>query len=114
MPESYIITTNCADEVYAACADVCPVDCIHPVPFPDEPFKNNPFMVIDPDTCINCGLCLPECPIKAIVASPDEDPVAAKLNQDLTPAAIEWEAQHGKAPNRPSNDPPHRPDNKLR
>ena len=111
---TYVITAKCADEVYAACVDVCPVNCIYPVPFPNEPHKDKPFMIIDPELCINCGLCLPECPINAIVASPEENPAAAKLNRDLTPAAKEWEAQHGKAPTRQPNDPPHRPDNRLR
>ncbi len=116
MPEgdpTHVITNKCADEVYAACVDVCPVDCIHPVPYPKDPFKGKPFMVIDPETCINCGNCLPACPINAIVASPEEDPAAAKLNRELTPEAIKWEAEHGRAPNRQPNDPPHRPDNKL-
>ncbi len=111
---THVITDKCADECYAACVDVCPVDCIHPVPFPDEPFKNKPFMVIDPENCINCGLCLPECPVDAIVSSPEENPKAAKQNLDLTPAAIEWEKQNGRAPTRQPNDPPNRSDNKLR
>jgi len=122
---AYVITAKCADECYAACVDVCPVDCIHPVPFKDttvpegqenklKNLEGKPFMVIDPDPCINCGICLPECPINAIVATEEEDPAAAKINLDLTPAAIEWERLHGKAPTRPPNDPPHRPDNKVR
>jgi len=111
---THVITDKCADECYAACVDVCPVDCILPVPFPNEPFKKKPFMIIDPETCINCGLCLPECPIDAIVSSPEENPEAAKLNRDLVPDATEWQKQHGNWPTRPPNDPPHRPDNKLR
>lgn len=104
----YVITEKCLDEVYAACVDVCPVECIHPV---DKDAK--PFMIIDPEVCIDCGVCLPECPIGAIVASVDEDPAWAAVNRDLSPAAKEHEAAHGKAVPRAPNDPPRRPENKL-
>lgn len=104
----YVITQKCADERYAECVDVCPVDCIHPVDL-----EGKPYMVIDPEVCIECDACLPECPVGAIVSSAAEDPAAAELNAQLTPKAKEWEARHGRAPARPNNDPPHRPDNKL-
>jgi ferredoxin len=57
--------------------EVCPVDC----------FKEGPnFLVIDPDECIDCGVCIPECPIDAIVAdadvSADQHPYIA-LNAEL-------------------------------
>jgi ferredoxin len=66
-------------------------------------------MIIDPETCIDCGACLPECPIGAIIDSADGDPEYAKINADLT------ESYKGNpaAPLRPSNDPPRRPENKL-
>jgi ferredoxin len=104
----YVITEKCLDEQYADCVDVCPVDCIHPVPH-----NGKPFMVIDPDVCIDCGVCLPECPIGAIVASVDEAPADAELNKSLTPASKEYEEKNGKVTPRPPNDPPHRADNKL-
>jgi len=104
----HVITEKCLGEVYADCVDVCPVECIHPVEY-----KGEPFMVIDPDVCIDCGVCLPECPIGAIVSSVDEDSAYAQINKELTPAAIEYEKEHGKAPVRPSNDPPKKPGNKL-
>jgi ferredoxin--NADP+ reductase len=50
--------------------DVCPVDCIHPTK--DEPdYETEEQLYIDPDTCIDCGLCVDECPVKAIY--PEED-----------------------------------------
>jgi ferredoxin len=104
----YVILEKCLDEQYAACVDVCPVDCIHPIPH-----NGKPFMIIDPDVCIDCGVCLPECPIGAIVASVDEAPQDAALNKELTAAAKEWEAANGKVTPRPPNDPPRRADNKL-
>ena len=42
-------------------------------------------MIIDPEVCIDCGVCLPECPIGAIVGSVDESPEWAKINAELTP-----------------------------
>jgi len=77
---SYVITKKCLNEQYAQCVDVCPVDCIYP-----GDYQNKPFMVIDPDICINCDACLDVCPIEAIVASEEEDEEAAALNKKLAP-----------------------------
>ncbi len=101
---SYVITEKCLGERYAVCATVCPVECIHPINH-----KGEEFMIIDPEVCINCGLCLPECPIGAIVASEDEAPEYAKINKELTPQCKDAPA----APERPKNDPPRKPGNKL-
>ena len=101
---SYVITEKCLADRYAVCATVCPVECIHP-----GTYQNQEFMIIDPEVCINCGLCLPECPVGAIVASEDEDPAYATINKDLTPQY----KNNPAAPERPKNDPPKRPGNKL-
>jgi ferredoxin len=100
----YVITEKCLGERYASCVAVCPVDCI----FPGD-YKNEIFMIIDPDTCIDCGQCLPECPINAIVASADEDPEYTKINADLTPSFKE----NPKVEERSKTDPPKKPGNKL-
>jgi NAD-dependent dihydropyrimidine dehydrogenase PreA subunit len=65
---AYVITDTCIkDEL---CADVCPVDCIHPKR--DEPdFEKVPQLYINPDECIDCGACVPACPANAIFASDD-------------------------------------------
>lgn len=104
----YVIVQKCLGEQYAACVDVCPVDCIHPIIHEDKPF-----MVIDPDVCIDCGVCLPECPIGAIVASVDEAPEDGELNKNLTEASKAYEEKNGKITPRPPNDPPRRSDNQL-
>ena len=101
---SYVITEKCLGERYAVCATVCPVECIHP-----GEYKGQEFMIIDPEVCINCGLCLPECPVGAIVASEDEDKAYAQINKELTPSF----KNNPPAPERPKNDSPKRPGNKL-
>ncbi len=77
---AYVITQPCLGEQYAACVDVCPVECIYP-----GDYQNKPFMVIDPDICINCDACLNVCPVNAIVATEAEDPAYATINAKLAP-----------------------------
>ena len=100
----YVITDKCLGERYASCVAVCPVDCIHP-----GDYKGEEFMIVDPETCIDCGQCLPECPINAIVATVDESPEWGKINAELTP---EYKT-HPKVPERSKSDPPRKPGNKL-
>jgi ferredoxin len=59
---AYIIAEPCVDTMDQACVSVCPVDCIH---F-DEGTDRTLF--IDPNECIDCGACEPECPVNAIFA----------------------------------------------
>ena len=68
---THIVSESCIRCKYTDCVDVCPVDC----------FREGPNMlVIDPDECIDCAVCIPECPVNAIYA--EEDAVR------LTPNAI--------------------------
>ncbi len=81
---THIITSLCLRD--AGCVDVCPVDCI----IPGKPTDQWPWYYIDPDTCIDCGACVPECPWEAIFPE-DEVPSAlvAKEGQRLSmPAGI--------------------------
>jgi ferredoxin len=65
---AYIITESCIKCKYTDCVDVCPVDC----------FREGPnFLVIDPDECIDCTLCVAECPVDAIYPE-DEVPEGQK------------------------------------
>jgi ferredoxin len=110
---AFIITSKCLTEVYAACQQVCPVDCMHfvatmPAGYPGE---GEAWMAIDQADCIDCGACKPECPIDAIIDSPDQQPDGAdwaRINQELAP-------QHRgqRAPARPITEAPRRPNNKL-
>jgi len=59
---TYVVTESCIKCKYTDCVDVCPVDC----------FREGPNMlVIDPDECIDCTLCVAECPVEAIFAEDD-------------------------------------------
>lgn len=102
---TFIIAEKCLGERYATCVTVCPVDCMHPGEYQDQAF-----LVIDPEECIDCGVCLPECPIDAILESEDDDPEWAKINEELAP---DFKNNDPVDP-RPANDPPNRPENKLR
>jgi formate hydrogenlyase subunit 6/NADH:ubiquinone oxidoreductase subunit I len=73
-------------------------------------YQDQPFLVIDPEECIDCGVCQPECPIDAIVETEDDDPEWAAINAELSP---EFKNNEPVEP-RPANDPPRRPENKLR
>ena len=59
---AFVVTENCIKCKYTQCVEVCPVDCFHEGPN---------FLVINPDECIDCAVCIPECPVNAIVQ--DED-----------------------------------------
>ncbi|MEQ1837861.1 MAG: ferredoxin FdxA [Candidatus Nitrotoga sp.] len=75
---TYVVTEACIKCKYTDCVDVCPVDC----------FREGPnFLVIDPDECIDCTLCVAECPVEAIYAE-DDVPVEQRafiaLNAELS------------------------------
>jgi ferredoxin len=71
----HVVTARCIDCRYTDCCEVCPVQCFYEL---DDPRM----LVIDPDTCIDCMLCVPECPINAIY-SHEELPEHYKDWQDL-------------------------------
>lgn len=100
---TYVVTESCIRCKYTDCVDVCPVDCFR---------EGENFLVIDPDECIDCTLCVAECPVEAIYA---EDDVPAgqehfiELNAELSkkwraiverkdplPDADEWAQVKGK------------------
>ena len=71
---TYIIAEPCIDIKDRSCVDVCPVDCIH---------EFDRMLIIDPEECIDCGACEPECPVEAIFpedALPDKWEPFVKIN----------------------------------
>jgi len=72
---THIITSLCLRD--SSCVDVCPVECI----IPGKPVDKWPWYYIDPDTCIDCGACIPECPYEAIYTE-EEVPAAYSAKGD--------------------------------
>ncbi len=60
---AYVVTDSCVKCKYTTCIEVCPVDCFH---------EGELMVIINPDECIDCGVCEPECPIDAIKPEADE------------------------------------------
>lgn len=74
----FVVIENCIKCKYTDCVEVCPVDCFHEGPN---------MLVIDPDECIDCTLCEPECPVEAIMADedvPEEMNNFIELNAELS------------------------------
>ena len=100
---TFVVTEACIKCKYTDCVEVCPVDCFHEGPN---------FLVIDPDECIDCTLCEPECPVNAIYPEddvPGGQEVYVALNAELAKAwpvittrkdppadAKDWEGKTGK------------------
>ena len=86
---TFVVTEQCIKCKHMDCVEVCPVDCFHEGPN---------FLVIDPDECIDCTLCEPECPVEAIF-SEEELPAGQEpfkpLNAEL---AKKWPVITEKKP----------------
>ncbi len=93
---THVITSLCLRD--SGCVEVCPVECITP----GKPQAEWPMFYIDPDTCIDCGACVPECPYAAIFPE-DEVPSAYRarggefLNQPGFSGHYEGANHHGEA-----------------
>jgi ferredoxin len=75
---TFVVTESCIKCKYTDCVEVCPVDCFHEGPN---------MLVIDPDECIDCTLCEPECPVEAIMSEedvPDSQQEFIELNAELS------------------------------
>ena len=75
---TFVVTEQCIKCKYTDCVEVCPVDCFYEGPN---------FLVINPDECIDCALCEPECPVNAIVSEddlPEEYQKYLEINKKLS------------------------------
>ncbi len=92
---THVVTESCIKCRYTDCVDVCPVDC----------FREGPnFLVIDPDECIDCAVCIPECPVNAIYAEEDvpaDQQAFTEINADL---AKKWPSITRMKPHFPDAD----------
>jgi ferredoxin len=78
---TYLVTENCIKCKHTDCVEVCPVDCFYEGPN---------FLAINPDECIDCGVCVPECPIDAIVPDNDINVDAVKWTEINKRLSIKW------------------------
>lgn len=76
---TFVVTDDCIKCKYTDCVEVCPVDCF---------YEGENMLVINPDECIDCGVCEPECPIEAIL--PDTDEAADKWIDLNAKYSEEW------------------------
>jgi ferredoxin len=92
---AFVVAEPCIKCKYTDCVDVCPVDCFH---------EGANMLVIDPDECIDCGACEPECPTNAIFS---EDDLPEKWNEfkDLNAKlAVDWPVLSAKKDPLPEAD----------
>ena len=85
----HVVTTTCVDHKYQECVAVCPVDAFR---------EAETYLVIDPDECIDCGACAPECPVDAIFSDMDipyEEEHWIERNAD---ESVEAEVAEGESP----------------
>ena len=85
----HVVTSACIDHKYQDCASVCPVDAFR---------EAERYLVIDPDECIDCGACAPECPVEAIFSDidiSDEDESWIERNAD---ESIDADMAEGDSP----------------
>ena len=91
---TYIVTSLCLRDL--GCIEVCPVECM----VPGKPAKEWPWIYIDPETCIDCGACVPECPFEAIFPEDEvPDPYTASGGEFISKVGLsgqyEAENHHG-------------------
>ena len=82
---SFVVTEACIRCKYTDCVSVCPVDCFHEGPN---------FLVIDPQVCIDCAVCVPECPVGAIVPDTEVPPGQADFVEMNARLAAQWPVIH--------------------
>jgi ferredoxin len=75
---TYVVTENCIMCKHTDCVEVCPVDCF---------YEGENMLVINPDECIDCGVCEPECPVDAIEAETEDNVSWLEINAEY---ASKW------------------------
>ncbi|MCP5047558.1 MAG: ferredoxin family protein [bacterium] len=92
---AHIVTSNCVDCKFTDCVAVCPVDCF---------YEMDNQLVIDPEECIDCGACIPECPVEAIYSEDEVTPGEAHCIEFNANAAKQLKDE-GKEPITEEKDP---------
>ena len=107
---TYVVDEKCIKCKHMDCVEVCPVDCF---------YEGENMLVINPDECIDCGVCEPECPADAIIQGEEDNPwfelnnkwsqiwpnISAKRDEDVPADAKEWEGVPNKFKEHFSEEP---------
>ncbi len=72
---TYVVTESCIKCKYSDCVEVCPVDCF---------YEGENMLVINPDECIDCGVCEPECPVEAIKPESEDNLEWQEINREYS------------------------------
>ncbi|KIE05597.1 Ferredoxin-2 [Candidatus Jidaibacter acanthamoeba] len=86
---AYVVTENCIKCKFTDCAEVCPVDCF---------YEGENMLVINPDECIDCGVCEPECPAEAIKPESEDLMQWMEINKKFS---VQWPNITEKHPHAP-------------
>ena len=86
---TYVVTDKCIKCKYTDCVEVCPVDCF---------VEHDKMLVIDPDLCIDCGVCVPECPVDAIKTD-SEAPEWLLINKKISDKGTSITSKKDPLPN---------------
>lgn len=86
---SYVVTENCIKCKFTDCVEVCPVDCF---------YEGENMLVINPDECIDCGVCEPECPAEAIKPESSDLVKWMEINKEYS---AKWPNISNRKPHKP-------------
>ena len=86
---THVVTSACVDHKYQECVAVCPVEAFR---------EADKYLVIDPDGCIDCGACIPECPVDAIFADTDIPAGEEAWEERNAAESIDAEIAEGDSP----------------
>lgn len=89
---AFVVTENCIKCKYTDCVEVCPVDCF---------YEGENMLVINPDECIDCGVCEPECPAEAIKSGDESNLKWQEINREM---AVKWPNINQKKSSLPGAD----------
>ena len=93
---AYVVGEACVNCKYGDCVEVCPVTCF---------YEGKEMLYINPDECIDCDACIPECPVDAITTEAEADPSYTQKNADFDFSEETRRSQKDQVTNGPDYDP---------
>ena len=93
---AYVVHEACVGCKYGDCVEVCPVNCF---------YEGDDMLYINPDECIDCDACIPECPVEAITSEPDAEPKWLEINANFDYTEETRRLEKDKVTHGPNHDP---------